>query len=126
MARNIWEDNKAKPLSEYTKQVTPLDVEEFFVMIYEYWKELRQSSYIQDLILYGVKVFYDFYEDESLEGVFAAIGIKESDLQNEAVRFYPKVVVALDEHSVLEPIIHMVLKPFYDNPQTLQVIEKHL
>ena len=38
LARNVWDDNKAKPLSEYTKQVTPLDVEEFFVMIYEYWK----------------------------------------------------------------------------------------
>jgi hypothetical protein len=126
LARNIWDDNKSKPLSEYTKQVTPLDVEEFFVMIYEYWKELRQSSFLQDLILYGVKVFYDFYKDESLQDVFTAIGLEESDLRNEAVRFYPKVVKALDEHNVLEPIIHMVLKPFYDNPQTLQVIEKHL
>jgi hypothetical protein len=95
-------------------------------MIYEYWKELRQSSYIQDLILYGVKVFYDFYEDENLEDVFAAIGIEESDLQNEAVRFYPKVVVALDEHGVLEPIITMIIKPFYESHQTLATIEKHL
>ncbi|ENX63617.1 MULTISPECIES: hypothetical protein [Acinetobacter] len=126
LARNIWDDNKTQPLSEYTKQVTPLDVEEFFVMIYEYWKELRQSSFIQDLILYGVKVFYDFYKDESLEDVFAAIGIEETDLLNEAVRFYPKVVVALDEHDVLEPIITLILKPFYESPQTLATIEKHL
>ena len=95
-------------------------------MIYEYWKELRESSYIQDLILYGVKVFYDFYKDESLADVFAAIGLEESDLQNEAVRFYPKVVVALDEHEVLEPIITLILKPFYENSQTLATIEKHL
>ncbi|KXZ66599.1 hypothetical protein AVENLUH5627_02533 [Acinetobacter venetianus] len=126
LARNVWDDNKSKPLSEYTKQVTPLDVEEFFVMIYEYWKELRESSYIQDLILYGVKVFYDFYKDESLADVFAAIGLEESDLQNEAVRFYPKVVAALDEHGVLEPIITLILKPFYESSQTLATIEKHL
>lgn len=126
LARNVWEDNKAKSLSEYTNQVTPLDVEEFFVMIYEYWKELRQSSFIQDLILYGVKVFYDFYENESLADVFTAIGIEETDLLNEAVRFYPKVVIALDEHDVLEPLIELILKPFYDNPQTLATIEKHL
>ena len=95
-------------------------------MIYEYWKELRESSYIQDLILYGVKVFYDFYKDESLADVFAAIGLEESDLQNEAVRFYPKVVAALDEHGVLEPIITLILKPFYKSSQTLATIEKHL
>ncbi|MFN4318330.1 hypothetical protein [Acinetobacter parvus] len=126
LARNVWDDNKAKPLSEYTKQVTPLDVEEFFVMIYEYWKELRQSSFIQELILYGVKVFYDFYKDESLEDIFAAIGLEDTDLLNEAVRFYPKVVAALDEHGVLEPIITLILKPFYESPQTLATIEKHL
>lgn len=126
LARNVWDDNKSKPLSEYTRQVTPLDVEEFFVMIYEYWKELRQSAFIQDLILYGVKVFYDFYKDESLADVFAAIGLEEADLLNEAVRFYPKVVAALDEHAVLEPIITLVLKPFYDSAGTLTTIEKHL
>lgn len=126
LARNVWDDNKNKPLSEYTRQVTPLDVEEFFVMIYEYWKELRQSAFIQDLILYGVKVFYDFYKDESLADVFAAIGLEEADLLNEAVRFYPKVVAALDEHAVLEPIITLVLKPFYDNAVTLATIEKHI
>ncbi|MBJ9957722.1 hypothetical protein [Acinetobacter courvalinii] len=126
LARNVWDDNKAKPLSEYTQQVTPLDVEEFFVMIYEYWKELRQSAFIQDLILYGVKVFYDFYKDESLADVFAAIGLEEADLLNEAVRFYPKVVVALDQHGILEPIITLILKPFYDSADTLAAIEKHL
>ncbi|MFI8033089.1 hypothetical protein [Acinetobacter courvalinii] len=126
LARNVWDDNKAKPLSEYTQQVTPLDVEEFFVMIYEYWKELRQSAFIQDLILYGVKVFYDFYKDESLADVFAAIGLEEADLLNEAVRFYPKVVAALDQHGVLEPIITLILKPFYDSADTLAAIEKHL
>lgn len=126
LARNIWDDNKAKPLSEYTKQVTPLDVEEFFVMIYEYWKELRQSAFLQDLILYGVKVFYDFYKDESLEEVFAAIGLEETDLLNEAMRFYPKVVIALDEHDVLEPLITLILQPFYQSTQTLITIEKHL
>ena len=64
--RNLWNDHKEKPLAQYMNQLTPLDVEEFFVMLYEYWKELRQSSLIQDLILYGVKVFYDFYQNEIL------------------------------------------------------------
>ena len=39
-------------------------------------KNYVSLPFIQDLILYGVKVFYDFYEDESLEDVFAAIVLK--------------------------------------------------
>lgn len=49
-----------KKMYEFMKQLTPLDVEEFFVLIYEYWKELRQSQFMQDLILYGVEVFMTF------------------------------------------------------------------
>lgn len=58
---------------EFMKQLTPLDVEEFFVLIYEYWKELRQSPFMQDLILYGVEVFYDFYKDQSLFEVLSGL-----------------------------------------------------
>ena len=126
LARNIWHDHKVKPWAEYMSQLTPLDVEEFFVMVYEYWKELRQSPHIQDLILYGVKVFYDFYEDESLSDLFTAVGIEEIDLHNEALRFYPKVIQALDQHEILEPLLLVILKPFYSSNNTLNLIQKHL
>ncbi len=94
------------------KQLTPLDVEEFFVLIYEYWKELRQSQFMQGLILYGVEVFYDFYKDQSLFEVLSAIGLSETDLQTEALRFYPKVMDAFNEHGILEPLLQALLAPF--------------
>ena len=126
LARNIWNEHKGNAISDYMNHLTPLDVEEFFVMLYEYWKELRQSAFIQDLILYGVKVFYDFYQDENLKDIFTAIGLDETDLTTEAVRFYPKVIQALDQHGILEPLITLILKPFYANPATLNLIEKHI
>jgi hypothetical protein len=126
LARNIWNEHKGNAISDYMNHLTPLDVEEFFVMLYEYWKELRQSAFIQDLILYGVKVFYDFYQDENLKDIFTAIGLDETDLTTEAVRFYPKIIQALDQHGILEPLITLILKPFYANPATLNLIEKHI
>ncbi|ADY80708.1 hypothetical protein BDGL_000122 [Acinetobacter pittii PHEA-2] len=110
---------------EFMKQLTPLDVEEFFVLIYEYWKELRQSQFMQDLILYGVEVFYDFYKDQSLFEVLSEIGLTESDLQTEALRFYPKVMDAFNEHGILEPLLQALLAPFYQSSKTLDMIEKH-
>ena len=126
LIRTIWEDHKTRTLAEYTRQITSLDVEEFFVMLYEYWKELRQSPFLQDLVLYGVKVFYDFYQDKSIVEVLSAIGIEETDLYNEAKRFAPQILAALNEHQVLEPLLTMILKPFYQCTETLTVIEQHL
>ncbi|AZC08281.1 hypothetical protein DKE48_014415 [Acinetobacter nosocomialis] len=87
LVRHIWEDIRHKKMYEFMKQLTPLDVEEFFVLIYEYWKELRQSQFMQDLILYGVEVFYDFYKDQSLFEVLSEIGLTETDLQTGSFTF---------------------------------------
>ncbi len=125
LVRHIWEDIRHKKIYEFMKQLTPLDVEEFFVLIYEYWKELRQSQFMQGLILYGVEVFYDFYKDQSLFEVLSAIGLSETDLQTEALRFYPKVMDAFNEHGILEPLLQALLAPFYQSSKTLDIIEKH-
>ena len=126
LVRHIWEDLRHKKMHEFMKQLTPLDVEEFFVLIYEYWKELRQSKFMQDLILYGVEVFYDFHKDQSLLEVLSAIGLNESDLQTEALRFYPKVMDAFNQHGILEPLLKALLEPFYQSPQTLELIQQHI
>ncbi len=52
-----------------------------------------------------MEVFYDFYKDQSLFEVLSEIGLTESDLQTEALRFYPKVMDAFNEHGILEPLL---------------------
>ncbi|MBJ9986413.1 hypothetical protein IAE19_13320 [Acinetobacter sp. S40] len=126
LIRNIWDDVKEKTIYQYISQLKPIDIEEFFVLIYEYWKELRQSPLIQNLILHGVEVFYRFYENESLQDLLFGIGLTEQDIQTEALRFYPKAILALDEQNLLEPLIFNLLKPFYIRSETLTMISKHL
>ncbi len=114
LVRHIWEDIRHKKIYEFMKQLTPLDVEEFFVLIYEYWKELRQSQFMQGLILYGVEVFYDFYKDQSLFEVLSAIGLSETDLQTEALRFYPKKLwMPFNEHGIFGTVTSSALSSFY-------------
>lgn len=126
LIRNIWDDSKQRPLHEFMTQITPLDVEEFFVLIYEYWKELRQSSFMQDLILYGVDIFYDFYKEQSLKEVLSGIGLEESDLQAEAVRFYPRAIDTFNKHGMLDPLLYALLTPFYHSNETLDLIQSHI
>lgn len=126
LIRDIWDDVKEKTIYQYASQLKPIDIEEFFVLIYEYWKELRQSPLMQNLILHGVEVFYRFYEDETLQDLLFGVGLTEQDIQTEALRFYPKAIQALDEQNLLEPLIFNLLKPFYLRSDTLNVISKHL
>lgn len=126
LIRDIWDDVKEKTIYQYASQLKPIDIEEFFVLIYEYWKELRQSPLMQNLILHGVEVFYRFYEDETLQDLLFGVGLTEQDIQTEALRFYPKAIQALDEQDLLEPLIFNLLKPFYLRSDTLNVISKHL
>lgn len=125
LIRNIWDDLKEKTVYQYISKIDPLDVEEFFVLIYEYWKELRQQPFMQNLILRGVEVFYRFYEHETLQDLLYGIGLNESDIKTEALRFYPKVLRAFEQQNLLEPLLMQILKPFYIRPATLALIEQH-
>lgn len=124
--RQFWDDAKHKTMYECIAHFNPLDIEEFFVLVYEYWKELRQSEFIQTLILYGVEIFYRSNQHQSMEELLQSIGLNEDDLVTEYLRFYPKIINTLDQNGLLEPIIYSLLKPFYLRRKTLSLIEQHL
>ena len=44
--------------------------------------------------------------------MLSEIGLTETDLQTEALRFYPKVMDAFNEHGILEPLLQALLAPF--------------
>ncbi len=124
--RHFWEDAKYTTLYEHISHLNPLDVEEFFVLIYEYWKELRQSEFIQTLVLHGVEVFYEINKDYTIEEILKSVGLTENDLVVECLRFYPKIINILDQNGLLEPLITSLLQPFYMRTQTLNLIQTHL
>jgi len=125
LLRTLWDDVKDKTVYEYISKINPLDIEEFFVLVYEYWKELRQQPFIQNLVLRGVEVFYEFYRDDTLQDLFYGIGLNEQDIYTEVQRFYPKLIRVLDREGLLEPLLVNVLSPFYARSETLSLIEQH-
>lgn len=47
IAMHVWQEFKYKSLQDSMSQFTAIDIEEFFVLLYESWRELRESSYLQ-------------------------------------------------------------------------------
>ncbi len=124
IAWQVWQNIKHIPLNELSSGIAALDVEEFFVLIYDSWRQLRQTEYMQQIILTGVDIFFEVYGQYPITELLEEIGISQQHLVNEANRFLPQVIAVLNEHDVLDPLIKMQLADFYQSSTALSLIEK--
>ena len=125
IALHLWADFKQRPLQEMMSQFQALDFEEFFILVYESWKELRESNYMQGIILKIVEAFYEYFGEHSLQELLHSVGLDERDLNAEALRFIPHCTQALDQHGLLDDIIRSLIEPFYIDAKTQQFIEEY-
>lgn len=126
IALQIWQHIKLIPLNELSSGIAGLDVEEFFVLIYDSWRHLRQTEYMQQIILTGVDIFFDIYGRYPVAELLEEIGITQQHLTTEANRFLPQLIAVLNEHHILDELIRMQLADFYSSDATLKMIEQSL
>ncbi|XID74303.1 hypothetical protein ACF3NA_07035 [Alkanindiges sp. WGS2144] len=123
IAWQVWQNIKHIPLNELSSGIESLDIEEFFVLIYELWRHLRQTEYLQRLILTGVDVFFEVYGQYPVAELLEEIGISKQHLLNDANRFLPQAISALNQHHVLDQLIRLQLTDFYQAADTLRLIQ---
>ncbi len=126
IATHIWSEIKQRTLKETLSQVQSIDFEDFFILVYESWKELRQTEFMQQVILNIVEAFYEYFSDYSLQELLHSVGLDENDLFIEADRFVPHCLGALDQHHLLDDIIKSLIAPFYLNDNTQKLIYSYL
>lgn len=122
----IWSSIQDKSIRQCCVHLEAIDFEEFFILAYESWKQLRQTALMQSLILRIVEVFYQHFAEADLQSLIVAVGLNKTDLYTEAERFLPPVLVALDQIGLLEQILKNLLEPFYNSAQTQSLIEAHI
>ena len=122
MCVQLWSDVKNKNIAESASQIQALDLEDFFILVYETWKTLRQIPHMQQLIQSVVAAFYDYFCSYSLQDLLSAVGVLEDDLYEEADRFVPHVLAALDQRELLDSMIATLIDPFYHAVETQQLI----
>ena len=123
---HLWEDIKQRTLRETFSQFQPIDFEEFFILVYETWRQLRQTEYLQQVVLDVVAGFYDYFANYSLQELLQSVGLDEEDLHQEAHRFMPYSLQALEQQGLLDGIIQALISPFYASETTHQFIEQYL
>ena len=122
----LWHDIKHKTLQEIFSQFQAIDFEEFFVLIYETWRQLRQGEYLQQLILDVAAEFYAYFADYPLQELLQSVGLTEQDLQQEAQRFLPYTLQSLEKRGVLDDILKRLIAPFYYSDSTHQFIAQYM
>ena len=121
-----WYGIKNLAISSFGEGLEPLDIEEFFVLVYEDWRRLRHEEYVQRLILTGVDVFFEVYGDYSLVDLLSEVGITRQHMIGEIVRFAPPVIAALVDSGDLRELLALQFEPFYRDPQTIALLSRAL
>jgi hypothetical protein len=119
----VWKHLKLHKLSEVRESIKSGDIEDFFVIGYEIWRELRKTAYYREMIGAGIDAFFDKYGDVSLAELLEEMGMTREILLAEAMRFAPHVLAVLKKKKLLEPAIRRNLESFYTSPAAKIILE---
>ena len=112
-ALDFWGQLSALPIGSWRADLGEREVEELFVSVYEFWRELRRSDYYNELIEAGVDVVFDRYGDTPLATLLEDFGITRELMLAEGLRYAPRALAALRKHKLLEKLVRRNLEPFY-------------
>jgi hypothetical protein len=121
-AKRIWKRLRTLPVSALRDEIAEDDVEDWFVVGYEHWHELRQTDFYCELIDAGIDVFYDKYGDATLTELLEDLGITREMMLAEAMRYGPPVLKMLKKRKLLDQVLRRQLEPFYRSQAFADVI----
>lgn len=109
----IWDRIKNQPVSRFRDYVKEDDVEDFFVIGFEFWRRFRQTDYYSDLIGVGIDYFFKKYGKVTLKKLLEELGITRDMILADAQRFAPRVIAELNKQGIIEEIARSELESFY-------------
>ncbi|SHH64210.1 hypothetical protein SAMN05443575_4247 [Jatrophihabitans endophyticus] len=114
---DVWDDLAERTMADALGGVDDDDLVDLVVVAYDFWLEFRESPYLHSLVFTGVDYFFDTYGGYPLDALLAEFGLGRDDLVEEAMRFAPRAVRALDEAGELENLVRRQLAPFYESDE---------
>ncbi|WP_348765844.1 hypothetical protein [uncultured Salinisphaera sp.] len=121
---DFWDDHKHRSVASVRDFAGQLDIEELFVIGYEYWQRLRRTPIYRELIENGVEVFFETYRDVTLTDLLADIGVTRDMILRDGMRFVPQVVHALKARGMLEPMLRRHLEDFYRSDAVADILRR--
>lgn len=116
-ARDFWRGRGDQSVDGFRDTVSESDVEDAVVLVFEFWRDFRQSDYFRSLLDTGIDEVFDTYGATPIADVLEDLGIRADDLREEALRFGPTVIERLHREGFLETVVRRRLAPFFSSPE---------
>lgn len=121
-ALDLWQQLRLRKTASFRNTISALDVEEFFVILYEYWHSLRRTEFYGALIDAGIDAFFDKYGETNLFELLQEVGIDREMMLADAQRFGPHVLKVLKRKKMLETMVRHELERFYFSGEVARVL----
>ncbi|GED97996.1 hypothetical protein [Gordonia crocea] len=123
-AREVWRTNRDEPVGAYRDLVAEEDVDDIVVLVFEFWREFRNTAFLRTLLDEGVGYVFDKYGDTPLTELLGEVGVFRADLIEEGLRFGPPVIARLHERGFLDEVVRHRLAGFYQSPRFRAAFEE--
>jgi hypothetical protein len=110
---DVWDGLAAQPMSSLVEAIDEDELVDLIVVGYDVWLKLRGAEYLHSLVDTGIDYVFDTYGTTTLAELLDEFGLTRDDLLEEALRFAPKAIDALERAGLLEDLIRRRLAPFY-------------
>ena len=117
-----WQDFAQRPVAELRDLLSSEDIQELFVIGFEYWRELRHTDYFNSLLESGVNAFFEKYGDTSLVDLLQELGVTRALMLDDARRFGPPIIEKLRQEGLLEEWLRRHLSGFFEAEETLVLL----
>lgn len=121
-ALDLWAEHADDPVSSLGELVSPDDVEDFLVLVFEFWFTFRETDYFRQMLSEGVGYFFEKYGDATLAELLADIGVGRADMVEEATRFAPPILEVVLGNGMLENWIRRTHADFFASEAVRRIL----
>ncbi|HKU41946.1 MAG TPA: hypothetical protein VJR89_27500 [Polyangiales bacterium] len=109
----LWDRFASRPLSELFAFVGEQDIEDFVVLVHEFWLRYRKTDFFRRIAAELVDFFFEKYGQTTLLALIDDMGVTEAMVRREVVLFLPPMFEEAAVRGALERHIRARLDGFY-------------
>lgn len=119
----LWDGVAGMPLARVFELIGEQDLEDFVVLVHEFWLRYRKSAFFRRISHEMVAHFFDKYGRESLASVIDDMGVTEQMVSQELIGFLRPLLSHAAESGALERALRARLGAFYGSAAARAALE---
>jgi len=118
----VWDEVAPMRLSEAFALLGEQDLEDFVVLVFEFWQRYRRTPFFRRISEEMVDHFFRKYGQESLSLLIEDMGVDEQMVRAELTSFLAPMVQQAAKSGALEQLLRERLSRFYRSPSALSAL----